>query len=271
MLNDNDVVSLTRALMITAEAMGDSLSANAAAIMADDLSEYPLEVITRSLKAVRQECKGRLALADILKRVQGHDGRPGPNEAWAIAMRASDEDATVVWNDEIAEALGVARPILEAQEKIAARMSFLEAYERITKAARTNGDPVRWYASLGCDQTMREQALKEAVDKGLLAHTYVYGDGKDIAGLLPAPMTAPGADIAGFLMYSAKRPDGIPPGIAEKLDAIKAEFESSAQRRFEVIHNAAIREREDLDRRKDELFADLQRAEESLAVGGGAA
>lgn len=135
-MNDQQVAGLAAAICATAEAMGQEMNPGTAAIMAEDLCAYPVQVVKAALKACRFEVKGKLAMADILQRVQIADGRPGKDEAWAIAMTTNDEFETVVLTDEIQLALAAAKPVLDAGDKVGARMAFNSAYERLVGQAR---------------------------------------------------------------------------------------------------------------------------------------
>lgn len=234
MLSNEQKTSVLQAIMLTAEAMGETVSANAAAIMTSDLSEYPLQSILSALKLVRQECKGRLALADILKRIQVTDGRPGANEAWAIAMLASDESATIVMTDEIAAALNIARPILAARDKVGARVAFIESYERITREARADGRPVNWFASIGFDAAQRDQAIKDAVVAGRLTSEYA-----DRLGL-PEPITEAGSQIAGLLTGGAVSRVAPPPEVLAKLEEISTAMRRQNTERLEQFQAEAL-------------------------------
>ncbi|HFT8649464.1 TPA: hypothetical protein ACGSS8_001120 [Pseudomonas aeruginosa] len=152
MLSCDEQADLAAALVATAETLGQEMSANAAKLMAKDLAEYPGEAIRSALQACRRELTGKLTLAAILQRVQAVDGRPEPNEAWALALEASDERATVVLTPEIQEALTIAAPILEARDKVGARMAFISAYERAVSRSRREALPVEWRVSLGHDE-----------------------------------------------------------------------------------------------------------------------
>ncbi len=113
-------------------------------------------------------------IADIRKALAAaavHDGRPGVEEAWAMVPR--DELWTVVWTEEMASAWGVAQPLLQEGDKVAARMAFKEAYTRAVDQARAAGTPVRWTASLGFDPDERAGALTRAVELGRLPLAYV--------------------------------------------------------------------------------------------------
>lgn len=107
------------------------------------------------------------------------DGRIGAQEAWA--MYPHHEATSAVITDEMAEAMQVAQLLLNEGDKIGARMSFIEAYNRITTNNKFNGKTPKWFASLGYDKNGREEVLKLAVEKGRLTQDHV-------TSLLPAPI-----------------------------------------------------------------------------------
>lgn len=169
------------ALSVTAESMGQAMSAPSLAIMAQDLEAEGCgeQAILEALRKVRRECR-RLSLADIISRLETADGRPDADEAWMTALNAVDEYATVVWTEETAQAFAIARPALEINDKTGARMAFRAAYERLVTDARAAKRPAQWSASLGFDVEARRVALEAAVHTGkLLPH--------DASGLLPPP------------------------------------------------------------------------------------
>jgi hypothetical protein len=83
-MNDQQVAGLAATICATAKAMGQEMNPGTAAMMAEDLCAYPVPVVKAALKACRFEVKDKLAMADILQRVQIADGRTGKDEAWAI-------------------------------------------------------------------------------------------------------------------------------------------------------------------------------------------
>lgn len=171
MLAEHEQDRLVELLVATAEVIGDQLRPTAAAFMVGDLSGYPLPILEKALGACRRELKGRLSLAVILERID--DGHPAPNEAWANAIRASDEAATVVWTEQTRDAWTAALPLIEAGDKIAARQAFLEVYARLTKDARAAGLMAVHHASIGFDASGRDAVLQQAVAAGHLAHEQV--------------------------------------------------------------------------------------------------
>ena len=95
--------NLLKAIAVTAELTDTDLSEAAARVMAEDLAMYPEKQVLGALIKCRRELKGRLRISDVIERLD--DGRPGPEEAWAIIPRS--ESDSVVWNRDMAEALGV--------------------------------------------------------------------------------------------------------------------------------------------------------------------
>jgi hypothetical protein len=158
----DSVITLLEALAVTAELTGTELSESAARAMAADLGAYPVQQVLVALTRCRRELKGRLTIAAVLERLD--DGRPGPNEAWA--MIPQDEAGSVVWTQEMAEAFGVASPLLAEGQVIAARSAFIEYYERAIAHARAEILPPRWFPSLGHDPKQRAAAVEHAVMKG---------------------------------------------------------------------------------------------------------
>lgn len=185
---------ILQALGVVCELTGTKLSEAATRVFADDLSLYPQEQVLGALARCRKETRGRLTLADVISRLD--DGRPGPEEAWAIISPAlADERITVVWTDEMALASGPARAIIE--DHVAARMAFLESYRRLVQLARDDGEPVKWSQSLGYDVHARAGPLLEAVRLGRLPESHV-------AKLLPY-RGEPAANVADKLPNFAKR------------------------------------------------------------------
>lgn len=202
-MNDAQVAGLAAAIIATAEAMGQEMNPGTAAIMAEDLSAYPVPVVRAALKACRLEVKGKLTMADILQRVQAADGRPGKDEAWSIALMAGDEIETVVMTADVQQALSAAAPILKLGDKVGARMAFMSAYERLVTTARAEAAPVTWSVSLGFDPTRRVTAIESAVRMQLI--TQEAGT-QYLADLRISPITADGQAIAGLLTGSPVQP-----------------------------------------------------------------
>lgn len=237
MLSFAETAELSMAICATAETLGQTLSAPAAKLMAEDLAEQPMDAIANALWACRRELTGKLTLAAILQRVQAADGRPGKDEAWAIAMTTNDESETVVLTDEIQLALAAAKPVLDAGDKIGARMAFISAYERFVSQARENAKPVNWHVSVGFDSSRRIQAVTKAVE--LMRIPREHGQ-KYLADLSVTPVTEDGRALAGLITGEVARPTA---KFREKLQAVKDSMlemrKANDQKKIEMRIDAA--------------------------------
>lgn len=207
------------------------------ALFFNTLRAHPLAVVKAAFTAHCQDPqRGRFAPvpADILAQIEGAaaaDGRPGPEEAWAMCQTAADQARTMVWTDEMAQAWGVAWPVLHGGDEVGARMAFKEAYQRLIGAARKICSPVRWSATLGTDVQMRDDALRIAVDAGRLP-----------LSALPPPEARP----VGLIEFAQRR--GVPDYIREKVASLRVaesprEAECRRRRERDARLKAAHRER----------------------------
>lgn len=215
-MNDQQVAGLAAAICATAEAMGQEMNPGTAAMMAEDLCAYSVSAVKAALKACRFEVKGKLAMADILQRVQAADGRPGKDEAWSIALTASDESETVIMTAETQQAMTAARPVLALGDKVGARMAFMSAYERLVTKARAEAVPTTWSVSLGFDPVRRVTAIESAVRMQLISQ---QAGTQYLADLRIAPVTVDGQAIAGLLTGSPAMPS---PHLREKLAEVRS-------------------------------------------------
>ena len=259
-MHDQQVAGLASAICATAEAMGQEMNPGTAAMMAEDLCAYPVFVVKAALKACRFEVKGKLAMADILQRVQASDGRPGKDEAWAIAMTTNDEFETVVLTDEVQLALAAAKSVLDAGDKIGARMAFISAYERFVAQARQDTKPVNWHVSVGFDAGRRIQAVTKAVELKRIPREHGQ---KYLADLSVEPITEDGRALAGMLTGAVTRPA---PALREKLQLLKESMlkmrAASAERKDEMRIDAA----NELADRRALLIKQVQELEEKRAA-----
>ena len=140
------------------------------------LADYPIEQVRWAFDHWVKDAKQGTFMpkpADIIRTIQEATGTIEgqwltANEAWATALPAMDEAATVVWTPETAKAFEIARPLLEEGDKIGARMAFIPAYERLVdQAKRENRAPV-YEVSAGWDSNIREIAVQTAVTAALL-------------------------------------------------------------------------------------------------------
>lgn len=179
-LTKHDAEQLLEQLYATAEVLGSEIKPAAASLMVRDLRGYERPEIEQALARCRSEINGRLTLASILDRMPSANAHLTANEAWSVVLDSQDEQATILWTDEIASAAGVARPILEAGDKVGARMAFIAAYDREVAASKAEGRAPRWWPSLGESKEQRRAAIEDGIAKGLLP-------APKVEHLLPAP------------------------------------------------------------------------------------
>ena len=260
MLSSENLAELAAGICATAETLGQTISATAARLMAEDLSVYPPHMIKSALQSCRRELTGKFTLGAVMQRIQAEDGRPGKDEAWSIAVLAEDEFETVVMTDEIHLALTAARPVLESGNKIGARMVFLDAYERFVRQAREVAKPVNWHVSIGYDTGRRAIAIEQAVQMQRIPHDKGQ---QYLADLRIAPITEDGRAIAGLITGAVVKPS---PGMRDKLQTLKASMlegrKASAKRKQEI--------REEAERQFAERREELMRQVEQLQAHGAA-
>lgn len=231
-----------KAIAVTAELTGTELSATALRVMDADLKSYPEGNVLRALERCRKELTGRLTLAAIIDRLNEDDGRPTGDEAWSLAIGATDEADTVVWSDEMQQAFAIARPVLDCGDKVGARMAFRDAYERIVRQNREASRLPVWSASLGWDKGRRIEALAKAERIGLLPSATV-------AALMP-----PSGDVLALPALMASDEN-----LVERLDSLRQVI--SKPKRFKS--NDAMRA--ELDEKKRRVAAMVKDRMESAA------
>lgn len=156
-------MDLIEAISATYAVLGQEVPDIALEVVVQELQQYPRGDVEEALTRCRRELR-KLTLADILDRLPS--GHPGPEEAWGLVASAlNNEQVSIVWTNEMAQAMGVARSL--SGDPIAARMAFKETYSRLLVQARLSRSRPVWLVSLGYDQAGREAAyLEQARRKG---------------------------------------------------------------------------------------------------------
>lgn len=175
-----------------------------------ELSAFPIHIVAAAIETYRAEQSDFAPSPNsIAMRCRLMDGRPGPEEAWALALSSRDEEGTIVWTRECAEAYVIACTVItQTGDDVGGRMAFKEAYVRMVGEARATGRPAEWRVSVGWDKKRRIEAIQAA----------------EKAGLLPAPKAT------ALLPYD---PDEKPEGLQanEQLENIKKMLAEAAERR----------------------------------------
>lgn len=260
-------------LLVTAMAVYDrKITAQIAEMYFSALGRFTLAQVREGLNRHLQDSDSGKFFpkpADVIGQIQAvlaDDGRPGKDEAWSIALCSLDELDTVLLTEEILAALAVAKPLLELRDKVAARMAFIESYERQLAIARREARRVKWIVSLGDDKGRRILAIDEAVRSGRLTHEQaaphvlrisqetqaISKEGSAIAGLLAGPPSD------GRLSVEDMR---------ERLAGLREIVTGSQDRKWEASHAEALAVRKDLEDRKKSLDDAISEFEAAAAAG----
>lgn len=267
MLDPSEVRKLIGMLCATAEAVGSQITPQAATLIASDLQNYDLESIGLALAEVRRTARGRLLPGEILAALAKRDGRPHADEAWAIALNSVDESVTVLMTEEIGLALAAARPVIDIGDMVAARRSFLMAYERLVQEARDKARPAKWDISLGSDRSGRVLAIQEATRLGRISkadatlHLQHHAD---------QPVTPDGQAIAGLL--TGKTTNKPTEKIRERFAQLRQSIIDHRAQREEQAHQDKLEERRQFEQKLDQhmsLCQHLSEQERDRVLGGG--
>lgn len=162
---DNKLIS---EIVATAELTGLQMSEAAGMQMIMDLENYEPVQISASLKYCRMHAKGRLTLQMIIANID--DGRPTTAEAWAVIN--SDENTTIILNDEVCAGWDAAKPLMQCGDKFGARQAFVDAYEKVVAVRREqNVKPERFVSfANNNDSTEKLRAITKAESLGKISH-----------------------------------------------------------------------------------------------------
>lgn len=208
-MDNNDLDDFCRMFAVVAGYYGKDKTRESALLYWNALQAYPFEKIKEIFNTQIRTSRFMPMVSDILEVLASADGRPGAEEAWAIvAPSIGNESVSIVWTDEMRAAYGVAYHL--ADDHVAARMAFKEAYQAEVMRARNAGVPARWEPSLGHDPAGRTKALTDAVAKNRLTAGHAqdlipanddYDRGRigTVRELLAAPKTGMPASIRAAL------------------------------------------------------------------------
>lgn len=158
-MKKEDITEFTETILPVYELYDKDLSDGAIRIMFALLEPYSILEVKKALANHMREVKFPPKPADIIGQIEkvNHGGRLGSDEAWGLALKAMDENASVELNDEIAEAKNASDYIFREGDKVGARMAFKAAYDRIVADHRGKGIQVNWFKSLGFDVDSRSE------------------------------------------------------------------------------------------------------------------
>lgn len=134
------------------------------------LGQYPIQSLKAAANAWVRKSGFMPKPADLIKILGGSNRHLSADEAWALAIMASDEANTIVWTKEMAQAWGLAQVVYNNGDHIGARRTFIERYERLVDESTLFNKPIEIFVSLGFDKSKRIEAINNAVFSGLLAY-----------------------------------------------------------------------------------------------------
>lgn len=134
------------------------------------LGQYPIQLVKAAANAWVLKSEFMPKPADLIKLLGGNNKHLSADEAWSLAIMASDESNTVVWTQEMAQAWSLARIVYEDGDHIGARRTFIERYESLVNQSILFNKPVEIFVSIGFDKSKREDAINKAIFSGLLTH-----------------------------------------------------------------------------------------------------
>lgn len=212
MLSNEETNKVLQMLFATYEALGQTVTPAAANLMVDDLSEFTFDQIMKSLTLCRREVGGRFNLKEILTRLDAQAGWIGANEAWSIACSLQDERVSGAATRQITAALDCCAG---CSDDISARMSFIEAYNRICAEDKAMGVKPVWFVSLGFDKSTRVPAIEAAKIAGRISQSQ--------ADNLLVDLREPDANVF-KLLEGAKRASKTSVSARKALDDMKSLF-----------------------------------------------
>ena len=154
-----------------------------------DNQGYEFNDIKAALNKCCIEVKGRLSLKDIIDRLpKKGDELPTADEAWGLVYDFDNDQKTIIAPAIAFEAGRCGAFNLISTDKVAARMAFKAAYDKLIP--NYSGKPIRYEISLSDDKEERRTALIQAVEDGKITkqHALKYEfdlEFKDEPPLLP--------------------------------------------------------------------------------------
>ena len=255
-MRPEDQTEFTKLLVGSMAVYDHKITAQIAELYFAALGLYSLEQVREALsRHMQDQSAGKFypKPADIIGQIldqRANDGRPGKDQAWSIALCSLDDKETVLLTPEILAALDTAKPLLEMRDKVAARMAFVEVYEKLVARARGEGRPVQVTISLGDDKTRRQLAIEDGLRRGMLTSAQAEPHLLRIAQETQ-PVTAEASAIVGLLTGPAAGKPTSKEERQQKLDELRRQIGAGARGiQAEKSMAEALAKRADTERRK---------------------
>ncbi len=162
-MKQEDCSDFAMALSAIAEVHNRTLTENAISIYFKLLEEFSLDEVNKAMIAHERDPEnGRFfpLPAHLISHLIQKIDRPSADEMWAVIPMT--EEMSVVWTREAQDAFfNAALPLIESEDKIAARMAFRASYDRLCK--QNEKEKPEWIYSAGWNKDGREKVLIDAV------------------------------------------------------------------------------------------------------------
>lgn len=136
----------------------------------DALQGYSLDQVRQALTAHVMTSRYMPTVADVIERIAAATpgmSRPAADEAW---MRTPAETDSYWATDEMLGAWAVVAGEMNSPrpDRVAARVAFRDAYNRLVAEAQAQGRPVRWQLVRGTRHDNLEHTVREGLRLGYL-------------------------------------------------------------------------------------------------------
>lgn len=263
-MRPEDQTEFTKLLVGSMAVYDHKITAQIAELYFSALGLYSLEQVRDALsRHMQDQSAGKFypKPADIIGQIldqRANDGRPGKDQAWSIALCSLDDNETVLLTPEILAALDTARPLLEMRDKVAARMAFVEVYEKLVARNRAEGRPVQVTISLGDDKARRQLAIEDGLRRGMLTQAQAEPHLIRIAHETQ-PVTAEGSAIAGLLAAPERSKPLTNEERQKRLQEVRSQIGKGARVLLaEKSMAEALGRKADTERRKAEVLAKIE-------------
>lgn len=212
-MNKSDFDSFHDAWSLAHETMaaGKNLSQAAISSIFDDFEGFEFSVVNAAINHYRKTAKFAPTAYDIITLLNTANKRLSADEAWA-RLPQSERD-TVVWSEEMAGAYAIAYDLIIDGDKIAARMAFKGAYDRLCNESVLMQKPLAITVSIGYDKNLIEPVLRKALESGQITQ-------KTVNRYLSAPQDA--GIIAGLITGKIQEVPADNEQLSEKWRGLKA-------------------------------------------------
>jgi len=249
-MKNQDKAKFAEILTGTAVCYNREISQQVAKMFMSTLAEYSIADIENAFQQHIRQSKFFPTIAEIIKRIPNNGEHLSADEAWTIAVDSFDELSTVILTDEILQAKSTAQDLWDYGDKIAARVAFKSAYERIVSQSSSK---VIWRVSLGSDKSRRVSAIDEALRIGRVnqatAQKYLpdMRDAGAISGLL-----------TGKVVECPKNNEVL----KKRWGMIKTAIDDGAKKMAEIERQEKLREKKEtveFKSKREEAISDLQK------------